>query len=52
MRRNRPFYDGFNEIAVGIRLLKEGDRAAECRCLRSISSPVEITTGISRFDKT
>ena len=31
MRRNRPFYDGLNEIAVGMRLLKDGNRAAECR---------------------
>jgi hypothetical protein len=29
MRRNRPFYDGFNEIAVGMRLLQEGHRVAE-----------------------
>ena len=28
MRRNRPFYDGFNEIAVGMKLLQEGHRVA------------------------
>jgi hypothetical protein len=28
MRRNRPFDEGFNEIAVSMRLLQEGHRVA------------------------
>ena len=31
MRRYRPFYDGFNEIVVAMRLLNDGNSFAECR---------------------